>query len=697
MSDLLSGLNPIQQQAVECTDGPSLILAGAGSGKTRVLTHKIAYLIHSGVLPENILAVTFTNKAAQEMKERLQVLLKDKGATAPPWTGTFHSICAKILRRHIHHLGYSPNFAIYDTGDQTDVIKQAMDQLRIKAKEDKINPNAVRAKISDCKSHLVSAEEYPRFAYDYFEKKVAQIYPIYQQKLRDNNAVDFDDLLNLTIDLFIQSPNVLLQYQDLFQYIFIDEYQDTNEAQYKLIKLLAAKHQNLTVVGDMSQSIYSFRGATIQNIINFEKDYAEARVFHLEQNYRSTQNILSAATHIILPNQKSHTILKLWTENGTGDPIQQYEALDEQDEANYVARRIQELADQDSIELSEMAILYRTNAQSRVLEEALLRYSIPYKLVGGTRFYDRKEIKDVLAYLRLSTNPEDSVAFNRVANVPARGIGPATLRDGGPKLDAFKRELEVYQKAAQELNILDLLDFILQHTGYRKYLDDGSEESEARWENVQELRTVAAQFATSGPQQSLQDFLENVALVESESRSENAKHSSNGEVTLMTLHAAKGLEFSVVFIVGLEEGIFPHSRAVLDPGEMQEERRLAYVGVTRAKELLHLIHAQQRVLFGSRSSNQVSRFIVDIPEDIMQVDGTNTFRSHTPAYPSRFAPQSAPPRNTIQFQPGDKVIHSVFGNGRVTEVATGLIAIDFEEVGLKKLDPDFARLIKVND
>ncbi len=815
MPHLLDSLNPIQQDAVRHTDGPTLILAGAGSGKTRVLTHKIAYLIDQGIDPTNILAVTFTNKAAGEMKERLQQLLQRPDSlsasggssvhpdqigvqrpdvpspqgsspaghpaaatlrepgllpaevsederpetpdssqsskletrnsklspTAPPWTGTFHSICAKILRRHIHHLGYSNSFVIYDTGDQTDVIKQAMDQLRIKAKEDKVNPNAVRATISSAKNELIGPTDYKRFANGYFQDKVADIYPIYQQKLRDNNALDFDDLLIKTIDLFTDMPDILNQYANQFEYIFIDEYQDTNRAQYVLIKMLAAAHRNLTVVGDMSQSIYSFRGATIANILNFEKDYPDAKVFHLEQNYRSTQNILTAATHVIMPNQKSHTILKLWTENGIGDPIIQYQALDEQDEANYVARRIKELTlgsqaarqpgsnqikdtnpsqpDQDSktfnlqpststqLHLKDVAVLYRTNAQSRVLEEALMRAGIPYRLVGGTRFYDRKEIKDVLAYLRLCVNPTDSVAFARVANVPARGIGPATLINGGPKLDAFKRDLEIYQKAAQEMNVLELLDFILQHTKYHQYLNDGTDEGEARWENVQELRTVAAEFATAGPQESLQNFLENVALVESESHSKTSNlepRTSQDEVTLMTLHAAKGLEFSVVFIVGMEEGIFPHSRAILDASEMQEERRLAYVGVTRAKEILHLVHAQQRALFGSRSVNQISRFIIDIPEDILT---SHSSRSQSTGFGSQdwtnygsFHPSSLSKLETqtskLDLTQGDAVLHSVFGQGQVLNITPDTIEVEFEDSGRKKLDPTFARLIKVN-
>ena len=491
MPDLLTGLNPIQQQAVLQKDGPILILAGAGSGKTRVLTHKIAHLIGEGVDPGAILAVTFTNKAAGEMKERLQHLLSNESkgnpSKVPSWTGTFHATCSKILRRNIHHLGFSNSFVIYDAGDQTDLIKEVMDELRIKPKEDKVNPNAVRATISSAKNEMVGPQEYRKFANGYFYQKVADIYPLYQAKLRANNALDFDDMLGLTLDLFATMPEVAQYYANLFHYIFIDEYQDTNKAQYMLIKRLAQGHGNLCVVGDMSQSIYSFRGATIQNILNFEKDYPNTSVFHLEQNYRSSQNILSAATHIILPNQRSHAILKLWTENDVGEPILLFEAEDEQDEAQYIAQRIKELVDRsvltvdsnetvadqtpvvNRLQLSDIAILYRTNAQSRVLEEALLRHGLPYKLVGGTRFYDRREIKDVLSYLRLCVNAQDSVAFNRVANTPPRGIGPAALHNGGPKLDAFKQTLDIFNKASLELNVLELLDFILNHIGYKAF------------------------------------------------------------------------------------------------------------------------------------------------------------------------------------------------------------------------------------
>ena len=716
MSDIFSGLNPIQQQAVAQKDGPILILAGAGSGKTKVLTHKIAHLINEGVDPGNILAVTFTNKAAGEMKERLAKLISQetgKNSPAPAWVGTFHATCSKILRRQIHHLGYSNSFVIYDSSDSLDLVKQAMAELNIRAKEDRVNPNAVRATISSNKNELVSPVDYQRFASDYFQQKVAAIYPVYQQKLQQNNALDFDDLLILTIDLFRQSPTVLNYYQDLFHYIFIDEYQDTNQAQYVLVKMLAQKHRNLCVVGDMSQSIYSFRGATIQNIINFEKDYSEAKVFHLEQNYRSTQNILTAATSIIAPNQKSHTILKLWTENDVGHAIIKYEALDEQEEARYIANRIHELIQQSNnqLQLSDFAVLYRTNAQSRVMEEALLRRGIAYRLVGGTRFYDRKEIKDILAYLRLCVNPADSVAFTRVVNTPPRGIGPATIRDGGPKLDAFKRTLEVFQKASQELNVLELLDFILDKISYKSYLDDGSDESQARWENVQELRTVAAEFATAGPQESLQSFLENVALVEAETTSKNqsaSAQSTNDQITLMTLHAAKGLEFPVVFIIGLEEGIFPHSRAITDPSEMQEERRLAYVGVTRAKQLLHLTYAQSRILFGSRSVNAVSRFVADIPEDISEASYTQlsssfgnqrTYSSFNPfdpfgdGLPQKSRPSTDSP--SPAYAVGDYVQHAIFGGGVVTSVSRDVVEVDFITAGLKKLDPAFARLVKM--
>ena len=728
MSTIFDNLNPVQLQAVKKTDGPILILAGAGSGKTKVLTHKIAYLISHGIDAGNILAVTFTNKAAGEMKERLQHLLQQGSETGNPrpdssiparpthtaipnWVGTFHATCSKILRRQIHHLGYGNNFVIYDSADSLDLVKQSMAELGIRAKEDRVNPNAVRSHISSNKNEMVMPEEYHRYASDYFQKKVADIYPVYQKKLRDNNALDFDDLLLKVIELFKISPQILGYYQKMFGYIFIDEYQDTNQAQYTLVKMLASAHRNLCVVGDMSQSIYSFRGATIQNILNFEKDYPEASVFHLEQNYRSTQNILTAATAIIRPNQKSHTILKLWTENEVGNEIIKYEAMDEQEEASYAANRIRELVEDSKgqLTLSDFAILYRTNAQSRVLEEALIRNGLPYRLVGGTRFYDRKEIKDMLAYLQLCVNPQNSVAFNRVVNTPPRGIGPATLRDGGPKLDKFHQTIEVFQKASQELNVLELLDFIVDHTKYKQYLDDGSEEGQIRWENVQELRTVAAEFAAAGPGESLQSFLENVALVESETTSKDAKNNAfdNNAVTLMTLHAAKGLEFPVVFMIGLEEGIFPHSRALMDPSEMQEERRLAYVGVTRAKQLLHLTYAQSRILFGSRSANPISRFVVDIPEDISMTSQNRLSSSfghqRVASYglsdpfgdglPDRRddSPEKVP---TQRYSVGEYVHHATFGGGVVVAIDADVVEVDFVTAGTKKLDPTFARLVK---
>jgi DNA helicase-2/ATP-dependent DNA helicase PcrA len=742
MSKLLQGLNDVQQQAALQQDGPILILAGAGSGKTRVLTHKVAYLIEQGVDPANILAVTFTNKAAGEMKSRLQHLLTPPGKKPnpghiPSWVGTFHAICSRILRRQAASLGYSTNFVIYDSGDSLDLVKECMAELRLSVKE--VNPNAVRAKISSAKNELVSPDEYQRFASDFLTRHVANVYPRYQAKLRENNAMDFDDLLVKTVELLQRHPDVLAYYQDVFLYLFIDEYQDTNEAQYLLVKLLAAKRRNLCVVGDMSQSIYAFRGATIKNIVNFEKDYPEAKIFHLEQNYRSTQNILTAATAIIQPNARAHTILKLWTDNGTGAPIMTYEAEDEQAEAQYIARRIGELvsnglgspasewtkgehdpsASADKpVRLSDIAILYRTNAQSRVLEEALLRAGIRYRLVGGVRFYDRREIKDVLSYLRLCINPHDSVAFNRVVNVPTRGIGPSTLLNGGPKLDKFLRLLEVFEKAAQELNVVDLLDFILTHIGYQAYLDDGTDEGRTRWENVQELRGSAAEFAPEGPGESLTNFLERVALVESESKSDKAA-ADEEMVTLMTLHAAKGLEFAVVFLVGLEEGIFPHVRALTDATELQEERRLAYVGVTRAKTLLHLTYAQQRLLFGSRSANPVSRFVIDVPEDILttqraasrlqgrldgdefggrsgQWSGGNRWTDDwqdgpRPSRERQVKRDEAP----LAYQAGDRVMHAVFGEGVIAELNRETVAVQFDDAGLKKLDPAFARLVKV--
>ncbi len=602
--DLDKHLNPVQADAVRATEGPVLILAGAGSGKTRCLTYRIGYLIEEKkVASENILAVTFTNKATAEMKQRIEKLVGQK----PPWMGTFHAISARILRRDGHHIGIPVDFVIYDTDDQLSVIKGVCEKLDLNTKN--FNPKTILGMISSAKNELVSPSEYRGLARGLFQETAAEVYGYYQKALRGNNALDFDDLLMEVVRLFTEHPETLEKYQRQFLYILIDEYQDTNKAQYQFSKLLASAHRNICVVGDASQAIYGWRGADFRNIVSFEKDYPNTKVFNLEQNYRSTKNILNTAYAVISKN-RTHPILKLWTEQGDGTPPILYEAKHELDESQFVIRMIEKYA-ATGHKYQDFAVLYRTNAQSRVLEEEFLRAGIPYKLIGGTRFYERKEVKDMLSYLRLIANHKDKVAYKRVVNTPPRGIGPAQLKSGGPKLEQFEELLGELRTKAEGLKTLDILDLVSALTGYLKWLDDGTMEAAGRVENVKELRSVATEFPEIG------SFLENVALVEAEYMPDSASKELGNAVTLMTMHSAKGLEFPIVFMVGLEEGLFPHSRALMDVGEMEEERRLAYVGITRAMKQLFLTYARERLYFGSRTTGVVSRFIVDIPEHLL--------------------------------------------------------------------------------
>lgn len=624
----LEGLNTDQAAAVTHAGGPALVLAGAGSGKTRVLTYRMAYLIQQGVAPSAILGVTFTNKASKEMQERVaRLIAKDNSSTfhkEKPLLGTFHSICARFLRRHINNLEYSNDFVIYDSGDQLAVVKKIIKELELDPK--RFVPNAALNAISSAKNELITAEQYESYVRGPFQENVARVYPRYQKILKQSNALDFDDLLMLTVRLFQNFPDVLRAYQDTFEHVLIDEYQDTNHSQYMLARLLAQSHKNIFVVGDMSQAIYSWRGANIRNILQFRHDYPDAAVYNLEQNYRSTQTILDAATSVIKPNKSSHPILHLWTENNQGEHITIYEGNDESEEAYFVTQQIRAHLD-ESHSYKDMSILYRTNAQSRALEELFIREGIPYQLIGNVKFYDRKEIKDVLSYLRLAFNPDDVVSFERVVNTPPRGIGPATLERGGPKLDAFVQLVQKFREATERLHVYDLMDYILDEISYQEYLDDGTEEGVMRWENVKELRSVAAEYAHLPPRESLQQFLENVALVEqtdmrqSEGTTEVApKEGEKNAVTLMTLHAAKGLEFPVVFIVGMEEGIFPHNRSIMEQNELEEERRLCYVGITRAMHKLYLTYTRRRLYFGERMPNPPSRFLNDIPEKLIQIE-----------------------------------------------------------------------------
>lgn len=606
MSNILTNLNPPQQEAVTYDQGPLLILAGAGSGKTRVLTHRAAWLIkQKGIAPENILLVTFTNKAAAEMRERIQKLL---GSSATPLAATFHSFCARVLRREGKHLGLSPSFVIYDSSDTHDALKAILTPLGLATRA-----NSFANGISAAKNEMLTPDEYADIAYGHWQTQVAQVYASYQKYLQEADAVDFDDLLLCTVKLFQEFPEVAAKYQEQYRYVLVDEWQDTNGAQYQLTKLLSAKHKNLTAVGDASQSIYSWRGANHKNLDNLMQDFPEIKVINLEQNYRSTQTILDSAYNVIARN-KTHPILKLWTANGAGEKIDIFQGNNEMEEAQFVVSKIQELtgyglrttarktvdSSQSTVDFKDFAVLYRTNAQSRVIEEALLHAGISYVLVGGTRFYERREIKDVLCYLRLLANPKDKVSAKR-----ADKIGKNRLK----KFTELRDKLE----DLMSITTLDLLDRVLDATSYLGLYNAEDEEDRARLENIKELRSVAAEFSE------LNEFLEQIALVESSQNNKGTlsfSFANPGAVTLMTAHSAKGLEFSIVFIVGLEEGIFPHARSLEMESELEEERRLMYVGMTRAKKKLYLTFCSRRMLFGQRTNNLPSRFLMDIPKEL---------------------------------------------------------------------------------
>ncbi len=589
--DLLKDLDQYQKEAVEATDGAILILAGAGSGKTRVLTYKVAHLIEKGINPNNILAVTFTNKAANEMKERINRLLKLSGDL--PYVGTFHSFCAKLLRIEGKFIGVPSGYLIYDTDDSLSLIKRIMKEMNISIKN--FRPSSILGAISGAKGELLDSFAYREFARGYFAENVARIYEQYQAELNRMGACDFDDLLMKTVKLFETNPAVLGKYTKRFEYVLVDEYQDVNTAQYILTKQLASFHRNLTVVGDAAQAIYSFRGADFRNILRFEQDFSDAKVFNLEKNYRSTQNILSAANAVISKNT-AHPVLKLWTENDFGEKITIYNATTEVDESNFVVERILS----STLPFSSFAVLYRTNAQSRTIEEGFLHANVPYRIYGGVRFYERKEIKDVLSYLRIIQNPLDDVARARVEKL------------GKGRYKKFLEFEEKYLKSKQ-LKIPDLIEKILEVTGYIEIIDDGTEQGLMRVENVKELKSVAQDY------ENLSLFLENIALMEGKITPDKSHELGNDSnvVTLMTIHAAKGLEFENVFLIGMEEGLFPHSRSMMDVGEIEEERRLAYVGMTRAKQKLYLTYATNRLYFGSTSANMVSRFLIDVPEELI--------------------------------------------------------------------------------
>lgn len=589
--DLLKALNKEQKDAVTHTDGPMIIMAGAGSGKTRVLTHKVMYLmLVKHIDPTNILMVTFTNKAAKEMKERIQKFMDITHVSQQPLIATFHALCAKLLRIDGKYIGLSSKFTIYDSSDQVDVIKEAMARLHLSQKEYK--PYSILATISSAKNEMLSPTEYTQYARGHFQEVVAKVYTIYQSVLKENDAVDFDDMILKTIQLLTENKNVLEKYQEKFQYILVDEYQDTNRAQYKLTRLLSGLHKNICVVGDFSQSIYSWRGADFTNLSKFQTDFPNTKTFSLSQNYRSTQKILDAASAVI-SNNTTHPVLQLWTENGIGENIEIYEATNEQNEADFIIQTVTTLQPKS---LNQVAVLYRTNAQSRLIEEAFLHHSIPYTLIGGIRFYERKEVKDVLSMLRLVANQTESVALKRIEK-----IGKTR----------FKKLMEfIGERDFTGVQTIDILDQVIKATNYLDLYDKDDEEDRMRLENIKELRSVALEYPI------LTEFLENVALVEQEYVSDKmALDNGKNSITLMTLHAAKGLEFPIVFMIGMEEGLFPHSRSLMDKQQLEEERRLCYVGMTRAQERLFLTYARRRIYFGQRTQNIVSRFVNELPTE----------------------------------------------------------------------------------
>jgi DNA helicase-2/ATP-dependent DNA helicase PcrA len=719
-SPLLEHLNPVQSEAVLHTEGPVLIVAGAGSGKTRALTHRIAYLIREhGVNPYSVLAITFTNKAAREMAQRVEELLGERIAKGM-WILTFHSACVRILRREHKHLGLPSSFTIYDEGDTERLITNVLRDLNLDVK--RFPPRAMSAAIGKAKDHVLSAAEFTAGAGNFYEETIAKVYSAYEERKRAAGALDFDDLIGETVRLFREHPEVLEHYQERFRYVLIDEYQDTNRAQYELVNLLAAKYRNVCVVGDADQGVYSWRGATIQNLLDFERDYPDAAVFLMEQNYRSTSNILAVANALIEHNVQRKP-KSLWTETEGGELAVRFRADDEHEEALFVAEETHRLVDEEGFRYTDIAVFYRTNAQSRVLEDVFMRAGTPYRVVGGVRFYQRKEVKDVLAYLRLLVNPQDVVAARRVINTPKRGIGDATVAalegfaavEGVPFLEAARRVDEVASLAARAkgavagfVEIMDVLQAAFDsgaapqrmveaaatESGYLIELEtERTVEAEGRIENLRELGGVAAEFEQRDPNGSLSDFLEQVSLVgEQDEYDEEA-----GSVTLMTLHNAKGLEFPVVFIIGLEDGVFPHYRSMGDQSELEEERRLLYVGVTRARQRLYLTHAWSRSLFGATSYNPPSRFLGEIPSELVRAleeDDTETGGSVSPI---RAAVDGR--REPVEISAGDTVLHDRWGEGVVLTVSgrgsDAEATVRFEEVGEKHLLLAYAPLKKV--
>ena len=698
----IDNLNDKQKEAVLYNDGPLLIIAGAGAGKTKTLTTKIAYLIEEKyATPYNVLAITFTNKAAKEMKDRLYTMLGDVAKKIQ--VSTFHSFGLKLLRENFELLGYDRNFVIMDSDDSLTVVKKIIKDLGYDPKV--YNPKAIRNKISSCKNEMISAKAYERYAVSDYEQVIHKIYEKYEDKLYRNNSVDFDDLLLLPIKLFKENPDILERYQDLYQYILIDEYQDTNQAQYILTKLISEKNRRITCVGDDSQSIYSFRGANYKNILNFEKDYPDAKTILLEQNYRSTSTILDAANQVI-KNNSQRKDKKLWTDRGQGEKIKYYRAYNERDEAQYVIRKIKELVNRGT-EYKDIAILYRTNAQSRVVEEEMLKENLPYRVIGSFYFYSRKEIKDLIAYLRLIHNSKDNISLLRVINTPKRGIGLKTIENLTSKADEegisiydainsgkeleFKNTIEKLKIVAEDLTLTELIDKVLDASGMKKELEsEQSLEAEVRLENLEEFKSITKAFEEKEGLISLEDFLLEISLI---SDVEEYKDDPN-RISLMTVHSVKGLEFDNVFVIGMEEGIFPHMNSLMENMALEEERRLCYVAITRAKDNLHLVNARHRTLFGKEQVNPVSRFMSEINPGLLE---TNVKEEELPKKEEKIDTTEMFREEEVDYKVGDYVYHETFGTGKVVEVTSTLVSVAFKHPhGIKKLMKNHKKLSKVN-
>lgn len=759
---LINGLNDKQKEAVLNVEGPCLVIAGAGSGKTKVLTHKIAYIIANGVAPWNILAITFTNKAANEMKERAEKLVGD--AARDIWMGTFHSICVRILRKHIDRIGFRNDFVIFDTSDQKTIVKECL--KAVQADEKFFTDRSVLSEISNGKNEMLEPKAYAvKYAGDFRREKIAEIYALYQKKLKENNAIDFDDIINFTIKILMENPDVLEYYSEKLKYILVDEYQDTNKSQFTLVSLLASKYGNITAVGDNDQGIYSFRGADISNILNFEKDFPGTKIIKLEQNYRCTGNILKAANAVIKHNENKFE-KKLWTENDEGNIPCIYCGEDEYDEATYIVQQIAHLKREEYYKNSDFTILYRMNAQSRAIEDILRREDIPYKIIGGLKFYERKEIKDIIAYLRLIQNTSDNLSLKRIINEPKRGIGKTSLEKiqeisentGVSMYEVIKNaaeyelnrvylnsrefieQIENLRSKKEELSISELIKLTLKTTGYTKALEqENTIEAETRIQNLDEFLTVAIEFEEESADNSLPEFLEGITLSSDIDGMEEEKDS----VTLMTLHSAKGLEFPVVFLAGMEEGIFPGYKSIGEVGALEEERRLFYVGITRAKQYLYLTCAKHRTIFGSTSYNQISRFVKEIPDDLLEgyqevveskkennfedsgyrwsygksqsvktykigseeISQTIAAKSVTPTFEYRTAESflnSIKKNNTnsnidiSKYQAGQRIYHKKFGEGIINyieqEGEDAKVDITFDKSGHKRLMAKFAGL-----